>query len=89
MDVSLELDIVVSASLDGTINMHTVHKGHFVRTISFCDIADNIGDLVFSNLICRLGNQRHLLVYTSGHGKSANLKVRIFFVCLFVKSIYL
>jgi WD40 repeat protein len=63
--VSLELDIVVSGSLDGTVNMHTVHKGHFVRSISFG--GDDIGvECTFSNIMVRLSNQRHLLVYTSG-----------------------
>ena len=35
VDISIELDMMVSGSLDGTINIHTVRKGHFVKSISF------------------------------------------------------
>ncbi len=65
VEVSLELDIVVSGSLDSTVNVHTVHKGHFVRSINFSN-EDTGLECSFNNIMLKLSNQRHLLVYTSG-----------------------
>lgn len=61
IDISIELDIVVSASIDGTINMHTILKGYFVKTISFT----NEKIYRFTDFNVKLNNQRHMLIYTS------------------------
>lgn len=61
VDISIELDMMVSGSLDGTINIHTVRKGHFVKSISF----QNEKISKFINLTVKLSNQRHILIYTS------------------------
>ena len=61
VDISIELDIVVSASLDGTINIHTILKGYFVKTISF----QNEKICLFTDFNVKLNNQRHMLIYTS------------------------
>ena len=47
-------------SLDGTINIHTIHKGHFVKTICF----NNEKIYKFINLNVKLSNQRQILVYS-------------------------
>jgi WD40 repeat protein len=61
VDISNELDIVASASLDGTVNMHTIRTGSFIRRLSFLDEKISI----FKNLTLKLSNERHLLVYVS------------------------
>ena len=53
--VSIELDLVVSGSLDGTCNIHTVEHGIYVRTIR--PSIDPIRNL-------QLSNQRHILIHT-------------------------
>ena len=53
--VSVELDLVVSGSLDGTCNIHTVEHGIYVRTLR--PIGDPIVNL-------QLSNQRHILIQT-------------------------
>lgn len=63
VDISIELDMVVSASLDGTVNIHTIRKGHYVKTLTF---ADTIATCLFNNITVKLSNQRHILIYTSG-----------------------
>jgi WD40 repeat protein len=60
VDVSNELDLVVSGSVDGTVNMHTLRAGCYVRTLSFADTA-NIAS--FRTINVRLSNYRHMLVY--------------------------
>lgn len=51
----------MSASLDGTVNIHTIRKGDFIKSISFQN--EKISRFLDINL--KLGNQRHLLIYTS------------------------
>ena len=70
VDISIELDMIVSASLDGTVNIHTIRKGHFVKSIAFRD--DPLKKFAFNNLTVKLSNQRHLLVYTSAHMQRNN-----------------
>lgn len=53
--VSIELDLVVSGSLDGTCNIHTVEHGIYVRTIR--PGLDPIRNL-------HLSSQRHILIHT-------------------------
>lgn len=53
--VSTELDLVVSGSLDGTCNIHTIEHGIYVRTLR-CS-----GDPVLN---VQLSNERHILVQT-------------------------
>jgi WD40 repeat protein len=53
--VSIELDLVVSGSLDGTCNLHTVEHGIYVRTLR------PIGDPVIN---LQLSNERHILIQT-------------------------
>jgi WD40 repeat protein len=62
VDISNELDLVVSASLDGTVNMYTIRTGSFVKSLSF----RNEKIAIFKNLSVKLSNERHVLVYTSG-----------------------
>ena len=66
VDVSIELDMVASASIDGTINIHTLKKGYFVKTISFLN--ENISR--FLSLNVRISNQRNILVYTHAIAKN-------------------
>ena len=58
--ISLELDMVVSGALDGTINIHTIRKGHFVKSITF----QNEKISKFLNVNLKL-SQRQILVYIS------------------------
>ncbi|CAF3865097.1 unnamed protein product [Adineta steineri] len=53
--VSIELDLVVSGSLDGTCNIHTVEHGIYVRTLR------PMGDPIIN---LQLSNERHILVHT-------------------------
>ncbi|CAF4197890.1 unnamed protein product [Rotaria socialis] len=53
--VSTELDLVVSGSLDGTCNMHTVEHGVYVRTLR------PIGDPIIN---IQLSTERHILIQT-------------------------
>ncbi|CAF5014839.1 unnamed protein product, partial [Rotaria sp. Silwood1] len=53
--VSTELDLVVSGSLDGTCNIHTVEHGIYIRTLR--PIGDRIVNL-------QLSNERHILIQT-------------------------
>lgn len=62
VDISNELDLVVSASLDGTVNLHTVRTGSYVKSLSF----SNEKIAIFKNLMLKLSNERQLLVYVSG-----------------------
>jgi WD40 repeat protein len=54
--VSIELDLVVSGSLDGTCNIHTVEHGIYVRTLR-----PTIGDPIIN---LQLSNERHILIQT-------------------------
>ncbi|CAF5113243.1 unnamed protein product, partial [Rotaria magnacalcarata] len=55
LHVSTELDLVVSGSLDGTCNMHTVEHGVYVRTLR------PIGDPIIN---IQLSTERHILIQT-------------------------
>jgi WD40 repeat protein len=55
LSVSIELDLVVSGSLDGTCNIHTVEHGIYIRTLK-----PNNDPII--NL--QLSNERHLLIQT-------------------------
>lgn len=72
VDISIEQDMVVSASIDGTVNIHTIRKGDFVKSISFWN--DRI--FSFNNLNVKISNERHILVYTSGIGWSLNMQTK-------------
>lgn len=54
--VSIELDIVVSGSLDGTCNIHTVEHGVYLRTLR-PTAADPVINL-------KLSDERHILMQT-------------------------
>jgi WD40 repeat protein len=62
VDVSNELDMVVSAGLDGQVNIHSLRSGCFVRSLSF--VNEKIAS--FRNLNVKLSNLRHILVYVEG-----------------------
>lgn len=70
VDISIEMDIIVSASLDATMNIHTIRNGHFVKSVSL----RNEMNCVFNDLIIKLSNQRHILIYTSASLKNADRK---------------
>ena len=53
--VSTELDLVVSGSLDGTCNIHTIEHGIYVRTLRA------VGDPIIN---LQLSNERHILIQT-------------------------
>jgi WD40 repeat protein len=53
--VSTELDLVVSGSLDGTCNIHTVEHGIYIRTLR------PIGDPIIN---LQISNERHILIQT-------------------------
>ncbi|CAF4138084.1 unnamed protein product, partial [Rotaria sp. Silwood2] len=53
--VSTELDLVVSGSLDGTCNIHTVEHGIYIRTLQL------IGDPIIN---LQISNERHILIQT-------------------------
>ncbi|CAF1245717.1 unnamed protein product [Adineta ricciae] len=55
--VSSELDLVVSGSLDGTCNIHTLEHGTYVRTLRPTEENDPIVNL-------KLSDERHILVQT-------------------------
>jgi WD40 repeat protein len=54
--VSIELDLVVSGSLDGTCNIHTVEHGIYIRTLR------PISNDPIINL--QLSNERHIIIQT-------------------------
>lgn len=53
--VSTELDMVVSGSLDGTCNIHTVERGIYIRTLQ------PLGDPIIN---VQLSTERHILIQT-------------------------
>jgi len=55
--VSIELDLVVSGSADGTANLHTVEHGIYLRTLQLSTI-DHIVNL-------KLSDERHILIQTA------------------------
>ncbi len=69
VDISNELDIIVSGSLDGTVNVYNILKGYYIRTLSF--VNEKISR--FTHMNVKLGNQRHILVYVSGEMTNAAL----------------
>jgi WD40 repeat protein len=62
VDISIELDMIVSGSTDGTVNIHTIYKGYYVRTLVF----QNDSILRFTHLSVKLNNERYILIYTRG-----------------------
>ena len=66
VDVSIELDMVVSASVDGSVNIHTLKKGYFVKTLSFRN--ENFFSR-FCTINVKISNQRHILIYTHALAK--------------------
>ena len=56
--VSSELDLVVSGSIDGTCNIHTVEHGAYVRTLR------PTGAINDSIVNVKLSDERHILVQT-------------------------
>jgi WD40 repeat protein len=61
VDISIELDLAVSSSLDGTVNMHNVRSGQYMKTLNLR--TQQIPDLKVLNV--KLGDQRHILVYST------------------------
>lgn len=76
--ISAELDMAVSASRDGTVIIHTVRKGHYMRTLQpYCDPMDDLHipllDVAENGQICifcqqnkpsETGDQYSLHLYT-------------------------
>lgn len=62
VDISNELDMVISGSLDGTVNIHTLRSGSYVKTLSFANEKISI----FKDINIKLSNERHILVYAGG-----------------------
>ena len=71
VDISIELDMIVSGSLDGTVNIHTIRKGYFVKTLKFLKETA----CICNNVTLKLSNQRHILVYTDTTMEKSNPKV--------------
>jgi WD40 repeat protein len=83
VDISLELDMVISGSEDGTINIHTIYKGNFVRTL-FLE-KESLLKNTYINL--KLSNERYILVYmktilldfSNKEQRTANQVINFFF----------
>lgn len=60
VDISIELDLVVSGSLDGTINIYNVHSGLYVKTLHLRTAL--MPDIKVINV--KLSEQRHILAYS-------------------------
>ncbi|UJR35190.1 hypothetical protein I4U23_027957 [Adineta vaga] len=58
LGISSELDLVVSGSLDGTCNIHTLEHGVYVRTLR---PTDHINDPIVN---LKLSDERHILIQT-------------------------
>lgn len=70
VDISNELDLVLSASLDGTINMYSLRSGGYIRTLTPASRAyDQI-----RNISIKLGNLRHILVYVQAVVRQDDIK---------------
>jgi WD40 repeat protein len=77
VDICNELDLVVSAGLDGLINVHSIRSGSFVRSLSLHDTSillqpksnatvtttSSSHPPQYRNLMVKLSNERHILVY--------------------------
>jgi WD40 repeat protein len=61
VDISIELDLAVSGSLDGTVNIHNVRSGQYLKTLNLR--TQQIPDLKVLNV--KLGDLRHILVYST------------------------
>ena len=59
VDVSSELDMVVSGSLDGAVNVHALRSGCFMRRILFKCCSGNL----VKHVNVKLSNLRHILIY--------------------------
>ncbi|CAF0785781.1 unnamed protein product [Brachionus calyciflorus] len=68
VEISNELDIVLSGSLDGTVNIHTLKSGRYVQTLNF----NNEFISLFTSINLKLSNERHILIYTSSIGIDKN-----------------
>ena len=60
VDISIELDLAVSGSLDGTVNIYNVRNGQYVKTLQLN--TPQIPDLKVLNV--KLSEHRHILVYS-------------------------
>ena len=60
VDLSVELDLVVSGSLDGTINIYNLRSGHYIKTLHVK--TSQFPDLKVMNI--KLSEQRHILAYS-------------------------
>jgi WD40 repeat protein len=61
VDISIELDLAVCGSLDGTVNMYNVRNGQYIKTLNLR--TQQIPDLRVLNV--KLGEQRHILIYST------------------------
>lgn len=62
VDISNELDLVISGSKDGTVNIHSLQSGCYVKTLNFNN--DHIS--YFNNINIKLNNERQVLIFTDG-----------------------
>jgi len=62
VDISLEFDMVISGSTDGTVNIHTIYKGYYVRTL----VLHNNNILRYAHLNVKFSNERYILIYSKG-----------------------
>lgn len=62
VDISNELDLVISGSKDGTVNIHSLQSGCYVKTLNF----NNNQISYFNNVNIKLNNERHILIFTDG-----------------------
>jgi WD40 repeat protein len=60
VDLSVELDLVASGSLDGTINLYNLKSGHYIKTLNVKTIQSP--ELKVFNI--KLSDQRHILAYS-------------------------
>lgn len=60
VDLNVELDLVISGSLDGTINLYNLRSGHYIKTLHLK--TDQSPEMKVMNI--KFSEQRHILVYS-------------------------
>lgn len=70
VDISIELDMVISGSIDGSVNIHTIYKGYYVRTLAI----QNDSILRYTHLKIKISNERYILIYSRGISYDENRK---------------
>lgn len=61
VDISIEFDMVLTGSMDGTVNLHTIRSGHYLKTLDLKQ--PKFVDSKVLNV--KFGDERHILVYSS------------------------